>query len=248
MMPGISANPPKATASAAVRPVMTASVPTAGARAARTGTTPGWARASPGSATIGASVPSKSMPIRACRGSRSSASRPTWPAGVAGKAGPAGVAGGGMLGSAGFPVAGLCVTGFASLSLPWRADALAASTLRAQALDQHRVERQGFWAVEKLVQQLVVPGRGEAEDFADRLFLDTWGPPAAPLERENSHIEFGQRGHAHQRTWLTPPARGCTVRGWPVRGWPVRGWPVRGRPVRGGTRDVRSPFVTQFRF
>ena len=66
---------------------MTASVPTAWASLISAGTAPGRARAARGSATIGASVPSKSVPISARPGLVSSASSPACPSGVADRGG-----------------------------------------------------------------------------------------------------------------------------------------------------------------
>ena len=127
---------------------MTARVPTARARRLNAGTAPGWARAARGSATIGASVPSKSVAISARRGPLSSASSPACPSGVT--------------------ALGRCVTPTGS----GQTDALPPGALGAQALDQRRVEGERLGRVDQLVEQLVVPGSRDVEHLGDGLFLD----------------------------------------------------------------------------
>src|SRR6266545_5683936 len=67
---------------------MSATESRCGASLTSAGTAPGWARASAGSATIGASVPSKSSATIAWAGSSRSAARPAAPAAVAGSGRP----------------------------------------------------------------------------------------------------------------------------------------------------------------
>src|SRR5271166_820906 len=194
MRPGTAPNPPRSTASAAGLPVIMASVPTAPARAVRAGTAPGWARASPGRSTIGASVPSKSAATSACRGSASSASRPAWPSGVADPGGEVIAAA-----SSGLPLGAL---------RPGRPHALPTGPLGAQPLDEHRVECQRLGPVYQLVQQLVVPGGRHVEHLGDGLLLHAGRSPGSAC-----HVRTARTYDPPPRSFQTVPEMPGVYRG-----------------------------------
>src|SRR5690348_16132446 len=154
MSPGTLSNPPSPAASAAGRPVITASVPTTPASSRRAPTAPGSARASRGSATIGASVPSKSVAISARAGSRRIAASPAFPSAV--RAAPV--------------IPQSPSSGRPGLGSPG-AHPVPAGALPPQPLDQDGVEPQRLGPVDEVVQQLVVAGRGETKHVGDRLLL-----------------------------------------------------------------------------
>src|SRR5437016_5946022 len=207
-------NPPSSTASMAGRPVITASVPTNPASARNPATAPGCARASRGSATIGESVPSKSIAISAVPGSCRIAASPARPSAVLGAGSPPGSApviapsrppdrisrrrcASGTRRSAGArctvrrvppPRAARVILPLLSTrgpALGARTHPVAAGALAAQPLDQNGVEPERFRPVDEVVQQLVVAGRGEPKEVGDRLLLGTRLPPPAPLERHD---------------------------------------------------------------
>src|ERR1700735_4344485 len=77
-----------------------------------------------------------------------------------------------------------------------RPDPLAPRALRPQPLDQRRVEPEGLVRVDQLVEQLVIPGGGDAENLGDGLFLGPGRAPGAPLEGEHAHVTLRQGRHA----------------------------------------------------
>jgi hypothetical protein len=60
--------------------------------------------------------------------------------------------------------------------------------LRAQSLDQRRVELKGLRQVDQLVEDLVVPGRRHPERVADVLLLGASRAPRPPLEGKDAHV------------------------------------------------------------
>jgi len=54
-----------------------------------------------------------------------------------------------------------------------------------QATDEHRIMSHGVGRIDHNVQQLIIPGRREAEDLTDRLLLGAGVPPPLPLEVED---------------------------------------------------------------
>src|SRR3984957_18133695 len=177
MRPGTASNPPRSTADAAGRPVITARVPTTAATWRRAGTAPGCARALAGSATMGDSVPSKSSATRARPGSSRSAASPARPSGVTGT------------GSAAVPVTMLCSPGRAVAPVgARRPHPVPPGPLPAQPGHQGRVEHECLRTVDEIVQQLVVTGRGHAKGVTDLLLLGPRRAPPATLEGEDPHL------------------------------------------------------------
>src|SRR5215472_9567480 len=154
---------------------MIATVPTAA---------PVAASADAGSATMGDSVPSKSEAISACAGSARIASSPAWPSAVAARTGGADT----PTSCPAQPPRSLGARLRRPHSLPPR-------PLRPQPLDQHRIELERLRAVDQLVEQLVVPGRRDAEHLRDGLLLGASGAPRAPFEGQDAHVALGQRRH-----------------------------------------------------
>src|SRR5215467_5164871 len=167
--------PPSFTTPAAGRPVMTASVPTPGARRRSAGTTSGCGRAADGSATIGARVPSKSRAIIARAGSRTMAASAAAPSGVGSRGRvppptrlPAPPSLSPLTTMAG-PSRGAALPPRAAR----RTDPLAPRALPAEPLDEHGIGGHGLRPVDELVEHLVVAGRREPELLGDRLLLGT---------------------------------------------------------------------------
>src|ERR1700722_3147402 len=192
MMPGTCPRPAYSTASRAGRPVMTARVPARSPRRRSTAVAPGSARAAAGSGTIGASVPSKSSPIRAAPGSATSASSPARPAAVRGT-------GSGDRRRADGPRSGwFCESG---TGLVWPriraggAHPATAGSLPAEPGDQGRVELSRLRPVDDLIQQLVVPGGRHGEGLEDLPLLGAGKPPPAALEGEDALVRLGERRH-----------------------------------------------------
>src|SRR5699024_10011733 len=70
--------------------------------------------------------------------------------------------------------------------------ALPVGAQSAQTLDGHGVEGERLGTLHQAVEQLVVPGRGEPELVADRLFLRTLELPPLAFEGENTLFAFGE--------------------------------------------------------
>src|SRR5699024_1993044 len=81
----------------------------------------------------------------------------------------------------------------------------------AQTLDVHGIEGERLGALHQAVEQLVVPGRGEPEFIADRLFLGPLELPPLAFEGKNTLFAFGEgRSTVLGRTDVrheTPPER-----------------------------------------
>src|SRR5690625_895130 len=203
------ARPPYSTATAAGRPVMITRRPTSGARRESSSVTPGEARASRGSETIGASVPSKSNDRTASAGRctiRSSAAAPASDPGlgkgISGRLVPvgmfAGVVAPGVAGVWDMPsvfgepvVPPVCVLKL-DAQLAGGALAAAVGAQPAEPLDGHRVEGERFGAVDQPVEQLVVAGGGEAELLADGLFLGAFQFPPLAFEGQDALLRVGR--------------------------------------------------------
>src|SRR5215468_6829206 len=153
MMPGTWSSEAYSTAVRAGLPVSTAMVPTSGVSSRNAVTACGSALACSGSGTIGESVPSKSVAISALDGSARSAATPARPSPV----------------SCG--CARLSHEGTASGDMPPTPCSAAAAGAQlapvspplAQPSHQRGIELHRLRAVNELVQQLVIPGRGKPE-------------------------------------------------------------------------------------
>src|SRR5215472_1831947 len=139
-------------------------IPMIGVSWRRASTAAGSALASAGSGTMGASVPSKSSAITAPPGSSSKAPRPARPSAVAGT--------GSRLAALGFGVVTI-VAYPRSSAFAARTQLVSLRSPSAQPGHERGVEPSRLSSVDQLVEQLVVPGRGQPECLEYFAFLGT---------------------------------------------------------------------------
>src|SRR5258708_29095255 len=249
-MPGTWSSEPYSPAVRGDRPVMTATVPTAGARAWMALSAAGSTLALAGSATIGASVPSKSSAISARPGRASSAARPALPSGVAGS----GTALPEALPSdaiASAPISGSPRAHW--LSVSWSGPAGSAQPAAygpppAQPGNQRRIELRRRRPVDQLVQQLVVPRWRHLKHLEYLPLLGTWRSPPASLKGQDACLKLGQRRHSTTLAPSPPALIVCRCDGRP-RGAQRRQAQILPGPSLAGrlSGPVRSQSVTSLR-